>query len=75
MPSRWIGCIHKGQVAKRWSLREKTDRYDDEDKSCNPGRQEYHIRFHVEFLTEPAKEEWPSSVARVRVPTGSTGAR
>jgi len=32
MPNKWIGCIHKGQVGKRWSLREKAHREDTENK-------------------------------------------
>ena len=28
MPSKWIGCIHKGQVGKTWRQREKAYRYD-----------------------------------------------
>jgi len=75
MLSKWIGCIHKGQVGKRWSSREKTHRYDPEDKSCNAGRPEYNMLSHVEFSTEPTKEDWPSSVQRVRLPSKSTGAR
>jgi len=63
MPSKWIGRIHKGQVGKRWSSREKAHRYDLEDKSYNAGR------------PEPTKEEWPSSVQRVRLPSVSTEAR
>jgi len=61
MPSKWIGCIHKGQVGKRWSQREKTYRYNPEDKSCNSGRAEYDIRMDAEFATEPTKQDWPSS--------------
>jgi len=62
MPSKWIRCIHKGQVGKRWSPREKAHRYDPEDKSCNAGRLEYDMPLHGEFWTEPTKEHWPSSV-------------
>ena len=43
MPSKWIGCIHRGHVGKRWSPREHTYRYDPEDKSYNAGRQEYEM--------------------------------
>jgi len=75
MPSKWIGCIHKGQVGKRWSPREKAYRYDPEDKSCNAGRPEYNMQLQVEFSTEPTKEDWPSSVQRVRLPSTSTRAR
>jgi len=75
MPSKWIWCIHKGQVGKRWSPREEAHRYDPEDKSCNAGRPEYDMQSRVEFSTEPTKEEWPSSVQRVRLPSMSTGAR
>jgi len=57
MPSKWIGCIHRGQVGKGWSLREKAYRYDPEYKSCNAGRPEYNMQLHVEFSTEPTKEE------------------
>jgi len=67
MPSKWIGCIHKGQVGKRWSLREKAYRYDPEDKSCNAARPEYNMLLQVEFSTGPTKEDWPSSVQRVRL--------
>jgi len=75
MPSKWIGCIHRGQVGKRWSPRVNAYRYDPEDKSCNAGRQEYEMQSHTEFSTEPTKEEWPSSVQRVRLPSTSTRAR
>jgi len=75
MPSKWIGCIHKGQVGKRWSPREEAHRYDPEDKSCNAGRPESDMQSRVEFSTEPTNEEWPSAVQRVRLPTVSTGAR
>jgi len=74
MPSKWIGCIHRGQVGKRCSAREKAYMYDPEDKSCNAGRPEYDMRSRVEFLTEPTNQEWPSSVQRVRLPSVSTGA-
>jgi len=72
MPSKWIGCIQRGQVGKRWSLREKAYRYDPEDKWCNAGRPEYDMKLHDELLTEPTKEDWPSSVQRVRLPWTST---
>jgi len=62
MPSKWIGCIHKGQVGKRWSPREKAYRYDPEEKLGNSGRPEYHMQLQIEFSTEPSKEDWPSSV-------------
>jgi len=75
MPSKWIGCIHRGQVGKRGSLWEKVYRYDPEDKSFNAGRPEYDMRLHAEFSTEPMKEECPSSVQQVRLPSVSTGAR
>jgi len=75
MPSKWIGCIHRGQVGKRWSLRENTYWYDPEDKSCNAGRPENEMQLHTEFSTEPTKEDWPSSVQRVRLPSTSTRAR
>jgi len=75
MPSKWIGCIHRGQVGKRCSPREEAQRYDPENRSCNAGRPEYDMQSHVEFSTEPANEEWPSSVQRVRLPSLSTGAR
>jgi len=68
MPHKWMGGIHKGQVGKRWSWREKTHRCDAMDKSCNSGRQEYEMGLHTKFSTEPAKEEWPSSLSRVRLP-------
>ena len=61
MPSKWIWCIHKGQVGKRGSLREKAHRYDPEDKSCNAGKPEYNMWSHAEFSTEPTEEEGPSS--------------
>jgi len=57
MPSKWIGCIHKGQVGKRWSPREKAHRYDPKDKSCNARGLEYDMRPHAKFLTEPTKQE------------------
>jgi len=75
MPSKWIGCIHRGQVGKRWSPRENTYWYDPEDKSCNAGRPEYEMQLHTEFSTERTKEDWPSSVQRVRLPSTSTRAR
>ena len=62
MPSKWIACIHRGQVGKRWSSREKAYRHNLEDKSCNAGRRECDMQSHVEFSTEPTNEEWPSSV-------------
>jgi len=71
MPSEWIGCIHKPPVGKRWSPREKTYRYDPEDKSCNAGRPEYNKQFHVKSSTEPTKDVWPSSVQQVRIPLES----
>jgi len=74
MPSKWIGCIHRGQVGKRCSPREKAYRYDPEDKSCNAGRPEYDMQSHVEFSTELTNEEWPSSVQRVRLSSVSTSA-
>jgi len=57
MPSKWIGCIHRGQVGKRWSPREKAYRYDHEDQSCNAGRLEYDMQLHAAFLTVPTKED------------------
>jgi len=75
MPSKWIGGIYKGQAGTRWSPREKAHRYNPEDKSCNAGRPEYDMPLHIEFSTEPTKEDWPSSVLRVRLPLVSTGAR
>jgi len=75
MPSKWIGCIHRGQVGKSWSPREKTYRCDPEDKSYNAGRPEYNMQLRVELSTEPTKEDWPSSVQRVRLPSVSTRAR
>jgi len=74
MPSKWIGCIHRGQVGKRCSPREKAYRYNPEDKSCNAGRPEYDMQSRVEFSTEPTNDEWPSSVQRVRLSSVSTGA-
>jgi len=75
MPSKWIGCIHRGQVGKRWSQRENTYRYDPEGKSCNAGRPAYDMQLHAPFLTEPTKADWSSSVQRVGLPSTSTGAR
>jgi len=75
MPSKWIGCIHRGEVGKRWSPREEAHRYDPEDKSYNAGRPEYDMQSGVEFSTEPTHEEWPSSVQRVRLTSVSMGAR
>jgi len=68
MPSNWIRCIHKGPVGKRWSPRENAYRYNAEDMSCNAGIPEYDNRVHVEFSMEPTKEDWLSSVQRVRLP-------
>ena len=62
MSSKWIGCIHGGQVGQRWSLREKAYTFDPEGKSCNAGRPEYNMQWRVEFSTEPTNEEWPSPV-------------
>jgi len=75
MPSKWSGCIHRGQVGKRWSPREEAHRYDPENKSCNAGRREYDMQSQVEFSMEPTNKEWPSLVQRVRLPSMSTGAR
>jgi len=75
MPGKWIGCIHRGQVGKRWSPREKAYRYDPEDTWYNARRPEYNMQLQVEFSTEPTKEDWPSSVQRVRLPSVSTRAR
>jgi len=75
MASKWIGGIHKGQVGKSWSPREKTHRYDPEDKSCNAKSPESDMRLHVKFSTEPTKDDWPSSVHRVRLLSVSTRAR
>jgi len=75
MPSKWIGCILRGQVGRRWSPREEAHRYDPEDKSCNAGRREYDMQSQVEFSTEPTNEGWPSLVQRVRLHSMSTGAR
>jgi len=75
MRSKCIGCIHKGQVSKRWSPREEAHRYDPKDKSCNAGRPENDRQSCVEFSTEPTNEKWPSSVKRIRLPSVSTGTR
>jgi len=75
MPSKWIGCIHRGQVGKIWSPRGKAYRYDPEDKSYNAGRPDNNMQSRVEFSTEPTNEEWPSSVQRVGLPSVSMGAR
>jgi len=75
MPSKWIGCIHKGQVGKRWSPGEEAHRYDPQNKSFNAGRPEYNMQSRVEFSTEPTNEEWPSSVQQVGLPSVSTEAR
>jgi len=75
MPSKWIGRIHEAQVRTRWSPRERSHSYDPEDKSGNAGRREYDMLSHVEFWMEPTKDEWPSSVQQVRLPSVSTGAR
>ena len=75
MPSKWIGCIHKGQVGKRWSPREKAHRHDPENKLYNAGRPEYNMQLEVELATEPTKGDWPSSLQRVRLPSENTGAR
>jgi len=57
MPSKRIGCIQRGEVGKRWSPREKANRYDPEGKWCNAGRPEYNMQLQVEFSTEPTKED------------------
>ena len=44
MPCKWIGCMHKGQVRKRWSPRETAHKYDPEDKSCNARRPNYNMQ-------------------------------
>ena len=41
MRSKWVRCIHRGQVGQRWRPREKAHWDDSEDKCCNAGRQEY----------------------------------
>jgi len=75
MPSKWIGCIHRGQVGKRSCQREEAHMYDPEDQTSNAGRPEYDMQSHVEFSTEPTNGEWPSSVQRVTLPSMSTGER
>jgi len=75
MPNKWIGCIHRGQVGKRWTPREKANRYNPEDKSCNARRLEYDMQLHAEFLTAPTKDDWPSCVQRVKLLSTSTRAR
>jgi len=75
MPSKWIRYMHRGDVGKRWTPRENAYRYDPEYKSCNAGRPEYDMQLQVEFSTEATKEDWPSSVQRVRLPSVSTRAR
>jgi len=75
MPSKWIGCNHRGQVGKTWSPREEAHRYDPQDKSCNTGRPEYDMQSHGEFSMEPTNKELPFSVQRVRLPPMSTGPR
>jgi len=75
MPSKWIWCHHGGQVGKRWSQKEKSCRYDPEDKSCNAERPEYDMQLHAKSLKEPTKEDWPSSVQRVKLFSTSTRAR
>jgi len=75
MPSKWIVCIDRGQVGKRWSQREEAHRYDPKDKLCNAGRPGYDMLLHVEFSTEPTNEARPSSVQPVRLPLMRTGAR
>jgi len=75
MSSKWIRCIHRGQVGKRWSPWEKAYRYDPEDKSYNAGRPEYTMHLLVEFSMEPTKEDWPSSVRRVRLLSTNMRAR
>jgi len=57
MPRKWIGCIHKRQVGKRWIPREKTHRYNPEDKSCNAERAESDMLLQATFSTEPTKED------------------
>jgi len=71
--SKLIGCIHKGQVGKRWSPREKAHRYGPEGKSCNALRSHNDMRLQAEFLPEPTKEDWPFSVQCVRAPLRTTG--
>jgi len=75
MPSKCIGCIHKGQVGKRWSLRKKAYRRNPKDKSCNAGRPEYNMQLQAVLSTKPTKEDWPSSVRRVRLHTKRMRAR
>jgi len=74
MLSKWIGCIHKGQVGKRQSLREQAHRHNPENQSCNAGRREYTMRVPVEFRTELTEEDWPSSVQRGKLLSVSTKA-
>jgi len=75
MLSKWIGCIHKGRVGKRWSQREKTYMSDPEDKSCNAERPEDDMRSHAKFCTEPTRGDWPSSVQQVRLRSATARAR
>jgi len=74
MPSKWIGCIHRGQVLKGSSPRKETYWYDLEDKSCNAGSPEYNMQLRVKFWTEPTKQDLLSSVQRVRLPPVNIGA-
>jgi len=75
MLSKWIGCIHKGQVGTRWSPRAKPYMSDPEDKSGNAEKPEDDMWSHVKFSTEPIRGDWPASVQRVRLPLATTGAR
>ena len=74
MLSKWIWCIHKGQVGKRRSLREQADRYNPENQTCNAGRREYARRIPVKFRTELNQEDCPSSVQRGKLLSVSTRA-
>jgi len=56
MPIKSIGYIHKGQVGKGWSAREKAHWYDPQGKSCNAGSPEYDMQAHVELSLVPTKE-------------------
>jgi len=62
MLSEWIGRIHKGQVGKSWSPREKAHKYDSENKLCNAVNQNPTCGCMSKFSTEPTTEDWSSSI-------------
>ena len=51
----------------KWSQREKDEMSHLKSQSYNTGEQEYDMQAQTQFSTEPTKEDWSSSVHRVRL--------